>query len=320
MDERTVRSPQAAEILAAGKVVTDFLAPTPVIASPRLGPGVVLKLETFQPTGAFKVRGALVAVATSVADDGDRPVVTASAGNHGLGVAFAAQAFGIRALIVIPENASTAKRAALENFEVELVRHGSTYEEAEAQALRIAATGARFISAYNDPDVIAGQGTIALELFDQVPHLSTIIAPVGGGGLVAGLIVAAAHQPGVGVRGVESDASPGLSASVAAGRVVAVPIGPTLADGLAGNLEPGSVTVPIIASGVEELRGVDEDAIRRGVRFLAFEHGIVAEPSAAVAVGALLSGRMQPGPGSTAVIVTGRNVSPALLSELLGER
>jgi threonine dehydratase len=320
MDERTVRSPQTADVLTAGKIVRDFLAPTPVIASPLLGPGVVLKLETFQPTGAFKVRGALVAVAASVADDRDRPVVTASAGNHGLGVAFAAQTLGVRALVVIPENASKAKREALEGFEVELVRHGHTYEEAEAEALRIAGTGARFVSAYNDPDVIAGQGTIALELFDQVPDLSTIIAPIGGGGLLAGLILATSPHPRIGVRGVEADASPGLSASVAAGRVVAVPIGPTLADGLAGNLEPGSVTVPIIAGGVEELGGVDEDAIRRGVRFLAFEHGIVAEPSAAVSVGALLGGRMQPGAGSTAVVVTGRNVSPALLSELLGER
>ena len=151
----------------------------------------MLKLETLQPTGSFKVRGALVAVAAAVAEDPDRPVVTASAGNHGLGVAFAAQGSGLRAVVVIPENASEAKRAALERFDVEIVRHGMTYDEAEAHALALAAGGARFISAYNDPDVIAGQGTIALELFDQVPGLTTIIAPVGGGGLVAGLALAA---------------------------------------------------------------------------------------------------------------------------------
>jgi threonine dehydratase len=320
MDVRPVRRPVADDVLAAGRVVARHLAPTPVVASPLLGVDVVLKLETLQPTGAFKVRGALVAVAAAVAEDPNRPVVTASAGNHGLGVAYAAQAFGIRALIVLPTNASAAKRAALEQFDVELVHHGNSYEAAEAQALRIADSGARFVSAYNDPDVIAGQGTIALELFDQVPGLSTIIAPVGGGGLLAGLALAAAHRTGVGVRGVETAASPGLSASVAAGRVVAVPIGATMADGLAGNLEPGSVTVPLIAEGVEQLAAVDEDAISAGIRFLAFEHGVIAEPSGAVGVGALLSGRLLPGPQSTAVVVTGRNVAPALLSALLGER
>jgi threonine dehydratase len=119
------------------------------------------------------------------------------------------------------------------------------------------------------------------------------------------------------VRGVETDASPAVSASVAAGRVVAVPIGATLADGLAGNIEPGAVTIPLIANGVEQIAGVDEESIKRAVRFLAFDHGLVVEPSGAVAVAALLSGRLAPGSGPTAVVVTGRNVSGALLGELL---
>jgi threonine dehydratase len=315
---RPVQEPGPDAVLRAAVVVARHLRVTPVVASPLLGADVWLKLETLQPTGSFKVRGALVAVAGALAEDPDRPVVTASAGNHGLGVAFAARVFGARAIVVIPENASTAKRSALEDFDVEIVRHGSTYDEAETHALVLAAAGgARFVSAYNDPDVIAGQGTIALELFDQIPGLTTIIAPIGGGGLLAGLALAAAHRSGVGVRGVETDASPAVSASVTAGRVVAVPIGATLADGLAGNIEPGAVTIPLIAHGVEQIAGVDEESIKRAVRFLAFDHGLVVEPSGAVAVAALLCGRLAPGSGPTAVVVTGRNVSGALLGELL---
>jgi threonine dehydratase len=321
---RSVSEPSPADVLRAGEIVGRHLSPTPVLASPLLGADVALKVETFQPTGSFKVRGALVAVASALAQDPDGLVVTASAGNHGLGVAFAAHTFGVKAVVVIPENASEAKRGALERFDVDIVRHGTTYEESETHALSLAdelGGGARFVSPYNDPDVIAGQGTIALELFDQVPGLSTMVAPVGGGGLVAGLALAARHRSGVGVRGAEAEASPAVSRSVSAGRTVTVPIGDTLADGLAGNLEPGSVTVPLIARGVEQLVGVDEESIREAVRFLAFEHGLVVEPSGAVAVAALLSGRMEPGPGPTVVLVTGRNLAPSLLARLLaGER
>jgi threonine dehydratase len=323
MTVRLVRRPTAVEVEAAAVVVAHHLAPTPVLASPRLGADVVLKLETVQPTGSFKVRGALVAVAASleraaVTGGSGRPVVTASAGNHGLGVAWAAQIFGVRAVIVIPENASEAKRTALGVFEAEIVRHGRSFEEAESRALELTTRlGGDYLSAYNDPDVIAGQGTIALELIDQLPELTTIVAPVGGGGLLAGLALGVKLGPAVAVRGVGADASPAMVASVAAGAVVDIPIAVTLADGLAGNIEAGSVTVPLVATGVEGLTGVGEEAIASAVRFLAFEHGLVCEPSGAVAVAGLLAGRTQPGRGTTAVVVTGRNITAALLGQLL---
>jgi threonine dehydratase len=321
MDVRPVPEPLAGDVLRAGHVVTRHLPRTPILASPALGADVFLKLETLQPTGSFKVRGALVAVAAAVAEDPDRPLVTASAGNHGLGVAFAARTYGARAIVVLPENASPAKRAALGRFDVEIVTSGATFDEAETHALALADSGARFVSAYNDPDVIAGQGTIALELFDQVPGVTTIVAPAGGGGLVAGLALAVGQRPGVTVRGVGVDASPALRASVAAGRVVTVPIGSTMADGLAGNLEPGSVTVAVIAREVGNLDEVDEPILRDAVRFLALQHGLVVEPSGAAAVGALMSGRVRPGPGPTAVVVSGRNVTGALFGALVsGER
>jgi threonine dehydratase len=315
---RAVREPGLADVLRAKEVLAAHLAVTPLIESPLLGDGVMLKLETLQPTGSFKVRGALVAVASAIADDPDRRVVTASAGNHGLGVAYAAQTLGVKATIVVPENSSAAKQAALARFDAELVLHGTSYEESEDHALFLTRSGARFISAYNDPDVIAGQGTIALELFEQVPDLTSIVAPVGGGGLLAGLALAASSRPGVSVCGVEASASRAVSRSVAVGHVVPIEVGPTLADGLAGNIEAGSVTVPLIARYVRELVAADERVIRDGVRHLAFEHGLVAEPSGAIGVGALSHGLFERSGGKTVIVVSGRNVTRQLLVELLG--
>jgi threonine dehydratase len=314
---RPVREPRADEVIRARDVVSRHLAPTPVISSPLLGDRVVLKLECLQPTGSFKVRGALVAIANAMALDPDGSVVTASAGNHGLGVAFAAQTLGVRATIVVPENASPAKQEALGRFDVELVRHGSSYDQAEMHALALSRSGARFISAYNDPDVIAGQGTIALELFEQVPDLERIVAPVGGGGLVAGLALAATLRPGISVWGAEATASRAVSASAAAGRVTVVEVGPTLADGLAGNIEPGSVTVPLVARLVERIVQTDERVIGDGVRYLASEHGLISEPSGAIGVGAMSNGLIEKGLRSTVIVVSGRNVTTKLFAELL---
>jgi threonine dehydratase len=314
---RPVREPTADDVTRSRDLVARHLVPTPVIASPLLGERVLLKLDTLQPTGSFKVRGALVAVANAIADDPGGSVVTASAGNHGLGVAYAAQVLGVRATIVVPENASTAKQEALERFDVEVVRHGSSYHEAEVHALALSESGARFISAYNDPDVISGQGTIALELFDQVPDLATIIAPVGGGGLLSGLALAASLRAGVEVCGVEAAASPAVSASVAAGRVTVIDVGFTLADGLAGNIEPGSVTVPIITRLVGQLVLADEAVIRDGVRYLASEHGLITEPSGAIGVGAMSHGLVETDGGTTVIVLTGRNVTTTLFSDLV---
>jgi threonine dehydratase len=316
---RPVREPTAQDVLRAGEIVRRHLEPTPVVASPNLGPGVLLKLETFQPTGSFKVRGGIVAVANVLGDDPAGRVVTASAGNHGLGVAYAARALGVPATIVLPENASRAKRSALEEFGggVSVVVHGPTYDEAESYALELAADGARFVSAYNDPDVIAGQATIASELFDQVSGLRGIVAPVGGGGLVSGLALAVAQREGTDVYGVEADASPAVSASVEAGHVVEIHEEPTIADGLAGNIEAGSVTIGLIARHVRALIRVDENAIRRAVRFLASEHGLIVEPSGAVGVAALLCGLVQPVTDATVIVISGRNVTAGLMAEIL---
>ena len=316
---RAVRTPTADEVWAARDIVARHLAPTPVVASTAIGSGVVLKLDTLQPTGSFKVRGALVAVARAVERDPNTPIITASAGNHGLGVAYAATAYGATATVVVPENASPAKLSALARFAVTLLPKGTSYDEAESYAIGLAESGATFVSPYNDPDTIAGQGSVALELFEEVPGLHTIVVPIGGGGLISGVALAASLQPGVRVIGVEAAASPAVRAAVE-GSNTPIDVQPTLADGLAGNIEAGSVTVDIVRRHVDKIVSVTEAEIADAIRFLATQHGLVVEGSGAVGVAALLHGHVASDEGSTAVLLTGRNIAPKVLADVLSER
>ncbi|HEY8526262.1 MAG TPA: pyridoxal-phosphate dependent enzyme [Acidimicrobiales bacterium] len=314
---RHVELPSAADIEAARQLVVEQLAPTPTVPVhlPGVDGEVWLKLESFQPTGSFKVRGALVAVAAAA--ESGRPVVTASAGNHGLGVAYAAGRLGVPATVVVPTTASPAKVDALRRLDVELVLHGDGYEHAERHALDRAEQGAVFVSAYNDRRVIAGQATLAHEVVEQVGRAVTLVVPVGGGGLLAGVALGLAGEGGpTRIVGVEAEASPAVSAAISAGRIVPVPIAPTLADGLAGNLEPGAVTPDAIRGRVHGIVPVDEEAIADAIRLLATECGVVAEGAAAVGVAALVRGAV-PLDGPPVAVITGRHIAPDLLARVL---
>jgi threonine dehydratase len=329
---RQVRPPGPDEQRAAAAVVAAHLRPTPLVPVrlPGVDGEVLVKLESVQPTGSFKVRGALAAVAAygaagpaspGAAGSGGAPaarVVTASAGNHGLGVAFAGDRLGVPATVVVPTTASVAKVEALGRFAIDLVQHGDDYEQAEAHALALAdEVGGVFVSAYNDAHVMAGQATMAAEVMDQAGEDVTLLVPVSGGGLLAGSALAAAGHPGLTVVGVEASTSPALSAAIAAGgSPVTVPVSPSLADGLSGNLEPGSVTPAIAAPGIAGIVGVDEDAIAGAMRTLVTHAGLVAEGAAAVGFAALMAG-IVPLAGRPVVALTGRNVAPALLARVL---
>jgi threonine dehydratase len=300
-------------------VVRRYLPVTPVVAAPQLGRGVSLKVETVQPTGSFKVRGGLAAVAATLAADPGRAVVASSAGNHGLGLAYAASKLKAQVTVIVPRLASAAKVSALQQFDVRLVLHGEGYSEAEAHALDLVAQGGgRYVSPYNDPDVIAGQGTLARELLEQVPTLGTVVVPCGGGGLLAGIVLALAGT-GVRVIGVESEASPSMSAAVASGAIVPITVEPTLADGLAGNLEAGTVTLQVALEHHVEILTVSEADIRSAMAFSAYKMGLVLEGAGAVGVAALRAGVITPHTDGreTVVLLTGRNVAPALLEEVL---
>jgi threonine dehydratase len=301
--------PEAADLDAAWEVVSSQLAPTPL----DTGPEPWLKLESLQPAGSFKIRGALAAL-TNVTSD--VPVVTASAGNHGIGVAYAARLLGRRATVVVPGNASEAKVATLRELGAEVVQVGSSYDDAEAHVLELAAAGAYYVSAYNDPAVIAGQGTIGRELDTQLTGPMTVVCGVGGGGLASGLGLWASTRSDVRVVGVEAAVSTAVSASIKAGGDVTVPVGETLADGMAGNLEPGSITVELIKRHVHAMVTVTEPEIHAAIRYLARQRGIVAEGAGAAPVAALLAGKIDVH-GHPVAVVSGRNITLPTLAGVL---
>lgn len=332
MYSRSVSLPTEDDFATAREVIEQHLAPTPLVGSPLPTQGrrykgrrSWLKLETFQPTGSFKVRGALAAMS---AVSPDRNLITASAGNHALGIAHAASILGRSAMVVVAENASPAKLEALRKLPVRLVTHGESYDDAEAWAISRADAPAKdveLISGYNDPHVIAGQATILDEILAQ--HVSdrrlTIIAPAGGGGLLSGLGLRASQlstdERPIRIIGVEAENSPGLSTAVGAGEVTMIEIEPTLADGLAGNLEPGSITVELVKRHVAELVQVTEDDIADAIRWLVKTHGLVAEGGGAVPVAAMLAGVISDDylEGDVVAIISGRNITLETLSTVL---
>jgi threonine dehydratase len=310
--------PRAIDVVAARQRLHGQVDVTPLRRSDWLTAlartRVALKLECVQRTGSFKIRGAINALARIAGPQ----VVTASAGNHGRAVALAAKLRGIAAVVFAPQSAPQAKRSAIARHGAEL-RLVPTYDEAEEAARAFARdTGQPFISPYNHADVIAGAGTVALEIFDAAPDTRTLVVPVGGGGLIAGVAIAArAISAGVRVVGVEAEASHAMLASLRAGRITTIDPQPTLADGLAGNLEPGSMTFEIVQREVDEIVTVTETELQRGIAALAAEEHLIAEGAGAAAVAALLAGKVRTS-GATAAIVSGSNIDRAVLRSLLG--
>jgi threonine dehydratase len=276
-----------------------------------------LKWESHQPTRSFKVRGAFNRMLT----DPDLPekVITGSAGNHGLAVSLAARELGIRAEVYVPEAAPAVKVDRMRDLGAEVIRVPGLYGDAEARAIRTAReTGVPFISPYNDPAVIAGAGTIALELLEQAP-VKRILVPVGGGGLIAGVGFCAREiDPEIEIIGVLSEASPYLYHQFYDGTMEGVVEQPTLTDGLAGAVEPGSITIDLVTRAADAIVQVTEEAVARAVALLYRETGEIVEGSGAVGLAAVLSGQVDPNDRVTAAIVTGGNIDPARLAEVLG--
>ncbi|HEX6038148.1 threonine ammonia-lyase [Longimicrobium sp.] len=308
------------DVLAAARRLRGVVHRTPLERSPWLsaetGTDVWLKLETQQRTGSFKVRGAYNAIATLSAEARARGLVTASAGNHGQGVALAASLLGASALVFVPAEAPDAKKRRIARWGAELREIEGGYDEAhhaaEAHARR---SGATFVHAFSDPAVVAGQGTVGLEILEDLPGVRTLVVPIGGGGLVGGVgIVARALGRGIRVAGAQTDETRAMHASLEAGRLVSVPYGPTVCEGLSGDVDERSLA--LASRVVDEVVVVSEAAVRRAMRRLYEEEGIVAEGSAAVAVAALLDGAA--GPGPVAVVLTGSNVDGARLASVLG--
>lgn len=308
------------EVVAAAERIAGYVLRTPVM---EISPGLTLKLEQLQHAGSFKVRGAFnrVLSAPAVPDAG---VIAASGGNHGLAVAYVARALGLRAEIFVPEVTSPVKVSGLLALGADVTQTGAIYSEAaEAAAKRAAETGALSVHAYDQPEVVAGQGTLGLELMEQAGGVDTILVAVGGGGLIAGITAATAQtstkatgkamRNGPRIVAVEPAAIPTLHAALAAGRPVPVQVSGVAADAL-GATQLGALAFEVVSrSGVESVL-VSDDAIVAARRTLWSEHRIAAEHSGAAAYAALLSGAYTPAKGErVAVVVCGSNTDPATL-------
>ena len=309
------------EIHAAAARLAPHLGATPLVASPWLsrlaGVEVRLKLESLQVTRSFKVRGALNALSRLAGHQPRPAVVTASAGNHGRAVAWAAERLGLSAVVFTPRSAPQAKLGPIRTHHADLRPVADDYEGAERLAIEWAArTGAVFVSPYSHPDVIAGGGTVALEILDAWPEVDEIVVAVGGGGLISGIsrLVKARPRPAT-VVGVEAEASSAFSAARSAGRIVTIQPRPTLADGLGGNVEPETLTWPYIRDLVDDVVTVSEAELAAGLRGLVGEEHLIAEGAGVAAVAAVASGRSRG--KKIAVVVSGANIDTPTLVQVL---
>lgn len=295
---------------------------TPVVSSrtlsERVGATVVLKAENLQRTGSFKVRGALAKLA-ALGDSCGHGVVTGSAGNHAQAVASAARARGVPCYVFMPETAPIAKIEAARALGAQITMLGMTVDETFDAARERAAEDPRiaFVHPFEDVDVIAGQGTLGLELLAQVPDLARVIVPVGGGGLISGVAIALkSARPGTQVFGVQATSCSPVRGSLAAGKPVAVRSALTIADGIAVK-RPGEMTLALIERWVDEMVEVEEDEVAEAMVFLLERAKLVVEGAGAVAVAALLSGRVRPSEtGTTVAVLSGGNVDAGLLAEV----
>jgi threonine dehydratase len=315
-------------VFAARQRIAPYIRRTPLVHSPWLssqcGANVRLKLESLQVTNSFKARGA-VNVAVALCEhpagdpDRDRLLVTASAGNHGRSLSYAAERLGLRLVVYTPRNAPRAKLDHITRHGADLRAIASTYEDAERLAKRFAAKErVTYISPYSNPDVIAGAATVATEIIEEWPSVEAIVVPVGGGGLASGVGMATkAISSEIEVIGVEAEASPAFHTALAAGHVVEVDVGPTIADGLAGNMDPETITFEYVRQYVDRIVLASERALADAVRALVAHQHLIAEGAGGAAVAGLLSG-LRPNGLNVAVVVSGANIDTAKLAGIIG--
>ncbi len=303
--------------IAGGVIVTP--CPESIPLSEITGARIVCKLDNFQRTGSFKERGARNALLRLKSPQRRRGVVAASAGNHALGLAYHGKLLGIAVTVVMPDYAPLIKITTCQKLGANVVIHGRDFAEARAEAnRRVADEGLTYIHGFDDPDIIAGQGTLGLELLQQVPDLDAIVCPIGGGGLIAGIAVAVkALKPRVKLIGVESTATGNFAAALKSRKPVSVARRPTLADGLA-TLTVGTNAFALARSRVDEVVQVSEDWIALAILRMVELEKTVVEGAAAVPLAAMMAGKLPRLAGRrVALVVCGGNIDPAILSRVI---
>lgn len=282
------------------------------------GASVWLKYENLQRTGSYKIRGALNRILTLPEDARARGVIAASAGNHAQGVAVAASIAGVSATILMPRQAPLAKVSATKGYGARVILHGDVFDEAHAEALRIAAEeGLTYVHPFDDPMIMAGQGTVALEILDAAPEVDTLVVPIGGGGLIAGVSVAAKSlKPALRVIGVQAAGANSTALAFHGAYTAPLEAPMTIADGLLTRA-PGVLTLPIIRQYVDDVVTVSDESIAETVVLLMERAKTVAEPAGAVALAAILSGAIPTAGTSCCAVISGGNVDPNMMDRLL---
>ncbi|MEO6656184.1 MAG: threonine ammonia-lyase [Pyrinomonadaceae bacterium] len=314
---------QLSDIEDARSVLKDIIIPTPMLGDARLsreiGAKANLKAESLQKSGSFKIRGAYNKISRLNDDERKRGVICASAGNHAQGVALAATLTGIRSVIVLPEIAPLTKIIATKGFGGEVVMYGATFDEAIAHSRELQEKhGYTYVHAFDDELVIAGQGTIGLEMLEALPDLSTVVVPIGGGGLISGIATAVkALKPNVRIIGVQAENAAWVNPSLKAGHAVKVEIGQTIADGIAVKT-PGQLTLPIIRDLVDEVVEVSEEEIARAIFFCVQNNRLVVEGAGGAGLAALLAKKIEVKPDDTVcAVLCGGNIDANLLARVL---
>lgn len=315
------------EVYLARQAVGPFIRPTPLLPaedlSRRVNANVYIKWENQQQTGSFKVRGAANRLKTLSPEQRKRGIITVSTGNHGRGVAYVAQQLGIRAIICVPELVLSHKVTALRTLGAEVIVHGNTQDDAERHAQQVQEQeGVTFISAFDDPYVIAGQGTIGLEILEICPQVDTVIVPLSGGGLMAGIaLVLKTIDPTIRTVGVSQASEPAMYLSLQAGYPVPVIERPSLADSLLGGIGlENRYTFSLIRELVDEIVLVEEDEIATAMYYTLQQEKQVVEGGGSVGIGALLAGKVQVMGKQTVVVASGGNVEMAKLLGLISDK
>ena len=310
------------DVERAARELRAYLPPTPLQHSraftEKTRSHVYLKIESIQPIRAFKVRGALHKLIRLTAEQRSAGVITASAGNHGMGVAYAAAVFNSPATVYVPETANPFKVEAIRRLGARVVEAGRNYNGAYMEALSAQSeSGATFVHAYDDPDVVAGQGTIASELLSDLADFDTVLVPIGGGGLIGGIaLYLKSKKPGIKVIGVEPVGADGMYRSLKAGSIVTLDRVSTIADGLAASA-PGRLTFQLAQRFVDEVLLVEETEMLRAIRLLFQWEHLLAEPSGAAALAALLYHYRPASNEKVVVILSGGNVTDDIMLQAL---
>ncbi len=312
------------KIYHAAFVLKDIIRKTDVIAAPELNPDadIILKTENLQVTGSFKVRGAAYKISQLSDEEKARGVIACSAGNHAQGVALAATKAGAKSLICLPDNAPISKIEATKKYGADVCLVPGVYDDAYNKALELAlelrdSEGYTFVHPFNDEDVIAGQGTIGLEILEQVPDVDAVIVPVGGGGLISGVAYAIkALNPNVKVYGVQASGAPSMVKSVKEGKIKKLASVSTIADGIAVK-EPGDLTFDLVSQYVDELVTVTDDEVAAAILALIEQQKLCAEGAGAVSVAAAMFNKVPVAGKKVVCLVSGGNIDVTILSRVI---